>query len=83
MVIPTYDEKDNVRPMAEAVLNCGADGVEILFMDDNSPDGTGKILDEMASADEEVPIVFSERRTGYSKITFGIAVESFKMALRL
>ena len=32
---------------------------------------------------EEVPIVFSERRTGYSKITFGIAVESFKMALRL
>ena len=36
VVIPTYDEKDNVGPMAEAVLK---NDVELLFVDDNSPDG--------------------------------------------
>ena len=78
-VIPTYDEKDNVRPMAEAVLNCGADGVEILFVDDNSPDGTGKILDEMASADPRIHVLHRMRKEGLGRAY----VAGFAEAIRL
>lgn len=49
VVIPTYDEKDNVKPMAAAVL-AQAPEAELLFVDDNSPDGTGAVLDALAAA---------------------------------
>ena len=40
VVIPTYDERENVAGMANAVLSQDP-AVELLFVDDNSPDGTG------------------------------------------
>jgi hypothetical protein len=46
--IPTYDERDNVRPMCEQIFALGLDA-DLLFLDDASPDGTGKILDAMAA----------------------------------
>ena len=46
VVIPTYDELENVEQMAAAVL--ATPGVELLFVDDNSPDGTGAKIDEGA-----------------------------------
>jgi dolichol-phosphate mannosyltransferase len=53
MVIPTYDEADNIEALVRAALEQleGA-GVEhtILIVDDNSPDGTGRIADAAASA---------------------------------
>lgn len=51
IVIPTYDERENVRAMAAAVLEQDP-SLNILFVDDNSPDGTGGILDEMVAADK-------------------------------
>ena len=48
VVIPTYDERENVAPMAAAVLK--ASGVEVLFVDDNSPDGTGAAIDALLGA---------------------------------
>ena len=47
VIIPTYDERENVKPISEAVLKHLPEA-EILFVDDNSPDGTGTLLDEMA-----------------------------------
>ena len=79
LVIPTYDEKDNVRPMAEAVLECGADGVEILFVDDNSPDGTGKILDEMASANPRIHVLHRVKKEGLGRAY----VAGFAEAIRI
>jgi dolichol-phosphate mannosyltransferase len=46
--IPTYNEAANVRPLAAGILGLGLDA-DILFIDDNSPDGTGTILDQMAA----------------------------------
>jgi dolichol-phosphate mannosyltransferase len=48
VVIPTYNEADNVDPMAEALLGLGVPGLNVLVVDDESPDGTGRIADRLA-----------------------------------
>ncbi len=66
IIIPTYDEKDNVRPIAEAVFRVSPDA-HILFVDDNSPDGTGEIVDRMAESDERVHIIHNQSKAGLGK----------------
>lgn len=51
MVLPTYNERDRIAELADAVFaSCEAAGIqlELVIVDDNSPDGTGKIADELA-----------------------------------
>ena len=78
VVIPTYDEKDNVRPMAEAVLAQSPD-VEILFVDDNSPDGTGRIVDEMAKSEPRIHCLHRTKKEGLGRAY----VAGFQEAIRL
>lgn len=66
VIIPTYDEKNNVRPMAQAVFGIEPD-VNILFVDDNSPDGTGKIIDEMCAADPRVKVLHRAGKQGLGR----------------
>ncbi len=47
VVVPTYDEANNIRPMAEELLGLGIPELDVLFVDDDSPDGTGRIADEL------------------------------------
>jgi dolichol-phosphate mannosyltransferase len=42
VVIPTYNEAANIASISEALLGLGIEGLEILFVDDASPDGTGE-----------------------------------------
>ena len=49
IVIPTYNEADNVRPMTEALLRLGLPTSNVLVVDDDSPDGTGRIADQLAA----------------------------------
>ena len=66
VVIPTYDEKDNVEPMARALL--AVDGsLEILFVDDNSPDGTGDVIERLAGKDPRIFCLHRERKEGLAK----------------
>lgn len=78
VVIPTYDEKDNVRPMADAVLAQGED-FEILFVDDNSPDGTGEVIDEMCAANARIHVLHREKKEGLGRAY----VAGFAKALEL
>jgi dolichol-phosphate mannosyltransferase len=48
VVIPTYNEADNLPTMVGELLALGLPGLTILIVDDNSPDGTGKIADDLA-----------------------------------
>ena len=66
IIIPTYDEKDNVGPIADAV-HAGAPEAHILFVDDNSPDGTGDILDTMALADDRVFVHHGAAKAGLGR----------------
>ena len=47
VVIPTYNEAENVRSMTEALFDLGISTLDILIVDDESPDGTGLIADEL------------------------------------
>jgi dolichol-phosphate mannosyltransferase len=49
VVLPTYNEAENVGPMTEALLALGIPGLGILIVDDESPDGTGRIADRLAA----------------------------------
>lgn len=60
IVMPTYNEKENIERMVRALMDLDA-GVSVLIVDDNSPDGTGEIADRLAS---EFPQVKVEHRAG-------------------
>jgi dolichol-phosphate mannosyltransferase len=49
IVIPTYNEAENVQPMTEALFDLGIPDLNILIVDDGSPDGTGRTADELAA----------------------------------
>jgi dolichol-phosphate mannosyltransferase len=61
--IPTYNEADNVTPMCEAIIGLGLDA-ELVFMDDNSPDGTGQILDALAAKHPRVSVIHRAGKSG-------------------
>lgn len=65
VVIPTYDERENVERMAAAVL--ATSGVQLLFVDDNSPDGTGAKIDELAAKEPRVSCLHRERKEGLGR----------------
>lgn len=61
--IPTYNERENVEKICGEVLKCGL-GAEILFIDDNSPDGTGEILDRLAKDQPSVHVLHRAAKSG-------------------
>lgn len=76
MVIPTYNEKDNIERLVAAILALKKD-LHILIVDDNSPDGTGEIADRLAKDIAEVHVF---HRIG--KLGLGSAYrEGFRYAL--
>ncbi len=60
ILIPTYNERENVAPILAQILDLGL-SADILFIDDNSPDGTGELLDQLAATH---PNVFVLHRSG-------------------
>lgn len=66
VIIPTYNESDNVRGIAAAVF-AAAPETHLLFVDDNSPDGTGRIADEMAVADPRVHVLHRPGKNGLGR----------------
>jgi dolichol-phosphate mannosyltransferase len=63
VVIPTYNERDNVEAIVERVTASVAEA-HVLIVDDHSPDGTGKIADEIAAADPRVHVLHRTAKAG-------------------
>jgi dolichol-phosphate mannosyltransferase len=63
VVIPTYNEADNIRLITERVRRA-VPAVDILVADDNSPDGTGAIADELAAADDHIFVLHRAGKEG-------------------
>ena len=61
VIIPTYNEKDNIRNIIDAVLSLKED-FHILIVDDGSPDGTGNIVKELQQ--QHPGELFLEERSG-------------------
>jgi dolichol-phosphate mannosyltransferase len=64
--VPTYDEKENVVAIVEAVL-AAAPEVDVLVIDDNSPDGTGRLADEIAAREPRVHVLHRAGKEGLGK----------------
>jgi dolichol-phosphate mannosyltransferase len=63
VVIPTYNEKENIEAITRAVLDVDAE-TEVLIVDDNSPDGTGKIADWLAGQNLRVHVLHRPGKQG-------------------
>ena len=59
--LPTYNESENVERMVRALV---AEGVHVLVIDDNSPDGTGEIADRLAAELDSVDVLHRQQKEG-------------------
>ena len=66
LIIPTYREKENLPSICEAIVSLGVD-CYIVVVDDNSPDGTGVVADEIAAIHPEVRVIHRPGREGYGR----------------
>jgi dolichol-phosphate mannosyltransferase len=62
--LPTYNERENLESMVRALGGLGLDGLEVLVIDDSSPDGTGEIADRLAGELLWVHVQHRERKEG-------------------
>jgi len=77
VVLPTYDEAENIGPISAAILEA-LPGATLLVVDDDSPDGTGRIADELAAADRRIRVRHRAAKQGLGRAYldgFGIALE--------
>jgi dolichol-phosphate mannosyltransferase len=63
VVVPTYNEAENLPLLVPRVL-AQDPGIEVLVVDDDSPDGTGKIADELAERDARVHVLHRPAKSG-------------------
>lgn len=79
IVLPTYNEKENLALMIEALFALNLDNLHILVVDDNSPDGTGKIADDFASRNPKVTVLHRKEKNGLGQAY----IAGFKQALKM
>jgi dolichol-phosphate mannosyltransferase len=77
VIIPTYNERDNLRPLTERVLGLGLP-LDIIFVDDGSPDGTGELADELARTHPQVSVIHRQGKLGYASAV----IEGFRAAFK-
>lgn len=63
VVVPTYNERDNIADLVAAILQQG-ESFDVLIVDDNSPDGTGEIADRLAQLSSRVRVLHRAGRMG-------------------
>ena len=66
VIIPTYNEKDNLPRLVERVMALPVK-VDILVVDDNSPDGTGRLADGIASENPRVHVLHRSEKNGLGR----------------
>ncbi len=77
IIVPTYNELDNIRKLIPEVIN-NYPSVDMLVVDDNSPDGTGEYVEALSKENLRVKVLRRERKMG-----LGTAyIAGFKLALR-
>ena len=76
VVLPTYDEADNIGPIAGAILEA-LPSATLLVVDDESPDGTGRLADALAAADPRIRVRHRSVKQGLGRAYldgFGVAL---------
>ena len=76
VVVPTYNEAESIRPIIERIRRSVPDA-DLLIVDDGSPDGTGRIADQLAEGDERLTVLHRPRKAGLG----GAYLEGFARAI--
>jgi len=63
VILPTYNEADNIEELTGRILDAD-ERLQVLIVDDNSPDGTGAIADRLAAASDRVRVLHREKKMG-------------------
>jgi dolichol-phosphate mannosyltransferase len=71
VVLPTYNERENIRPLIEGILAHVTRSVEVVVVDDDSPDGTWQVVQEMAAQEPRIRLL---RRTDERGLTSALNV---------
>ncbi len=77
VIIPTYNERENIEPMAAAVLRALPDA-DLLVVDDASPDGTGGLADRLARDSDRIAVLHRPRKEGLGPAYY----DGFRWALQ-
>jgi dolichol-phosphate mannosyltransferase len=64
--LPTYDERENLGPITAAILAASPE-LDLLVVDDDSPDGTGRIADEIAAAEPRLHVLHRAAKKGLGR----------------
>jgi dolichol-phosphate mannosyltransferase len=64
LVLPTYNEAENLEPLVAAALENLPDAARVLVVDDNSPDGTGQLADRLAAAEPRIEVLHRAQKEG-------------------
>ena len=78
VIIPTYNEKENIGEIIPMILEKDP-SINVLIVDDNSPDGTGKIADDMAKENSRIKVLHRDKKAGLGtayKAGFKYALEN-------
>jgi dolichol-phosphate mannosyltransferase len=78
VVLPTYNERENIAAIVPAILGAAPE-LDVLVVDDNSPDGTGALADELSQNDPRVRVLHRIRKEGLGRAYlhgFRIALEA-------
>ncbi len=80
VLIPTYNEKENIEELIQEILKLSLDfDLTVLVADDNSPDGTGEIVQKLSQKDRRVHVLVRKKRRGRG----AGGIDGFKAALKL
>ena len=66
VVLPTYNERENLPEIVPAILSAAPE-LDVLVVDDNSPDGTGLLADQLAVREPRVRVLHRERKEGLGR----------------
>jgi dolichol-phosphate mannosyltransferase len=66
VIVPTYNERDNLPPLIQRLMALPV-SVEVLVVDDNSPDGTGKLADDLAAKNPRVQVLHRKEKDGLGR----------------
>jgi dolichol-phosphate mannosyltransferase len=66
VIVPTYNEHENIRALAARIMSLSPP-VDLLIVDDNSPDGTGEIADELAAQHDAIRVLHRATKDGLGR----------------
>jgi len=65
VIIPTYNERENINTLIKEIFTFLPD-LDVLVVDDNSPDGTGRIIDNLSKANRKIQVIHRLKKLGLS-----------------